>query len=487
MEITPIPSFSVSNKFDLFACVVDGSAILIPFIGLVLGCVVFQVMRGCKSDRGMQELATIHSNPSYNINFNENLTSNSASIIVADYPPVYCDANRRGRKVRELWRGRSQPHADIKISLAETVPDDSWRIKDPVGYRAHVIGMIWQQTHLPSTEPFLSSLQILEVNTKGYDAWRIVQLESESSAKTQNYINAREVNHPFGNSRNKVCLKNIQRNDFEIEVTDLEDDNENTPLAELMKLTNNNVTCQMYTISEINNFDEILLSSSRSEHEKILEPVVSEGVQGCSTFMTFASLNPLTFDPANRSRPFHYFEVKIVRIGRRQSSDLASKIAIGFTTIPYPPKRCIGFHRYSIGLHSDSGRIFQNDGRGVNLFEGIPFTNPFQENDTVIGCGYDPSRGSFFFTRNGYVIGDSVQAITNLKIHNNQGKMNTLKYTNKSWIPMAKPFHAAISVNCPSLFQVNFGQNAFQYIEANAPLPIVNVGGTRVEALPKYM
>ncbi|ETN46809.1 uncharacterized protein HMPREF1541_00998 [Cyphellophora europaea CBS 101466] len=71
-----------------------------------------------------------------------------------------------------------------------------------------------------------------------------------------------------------------------------------------------------------------------------------------------------------------YYEAEIKRI-----HDANSIVAIGFAGMPYPPWRLPGWHRASIGVHSDDGRRYINDS-----FGGVDFVRPFGVGD-VVGLG----------------------------------------------------------------------------------------------------
>ena len=99
-----------------------------------------------------------------------------------------------------------------------------------------------------------------------------------------------------------------------------------------------------------------------------------------------------------------YFELQLNHLADPQSA-----MAIGFATKPYPPWRLPGWHRGSIGVHSDDGRRYINDSGG-----GIEFTSPFQVGE-VVGVGMrfsTEAKGELtiktrcFLTRNGREVGE---------------------------------------------------------------------------------
>ena len=101
---------------------------------------------------------------------------------------------------------------------------------------------------------------------------------------------------------------------------------------------------------------------------------------------------PIPITTLGQSDTF-YFEVKLVRKARNAT------VAIGLASKPFPSFRLPGWEALSIGYHSDDGRKFIADPHG-----GKDYASPFGEGD-VIGCGYRPSDGLVFFTKNGLELG----------------------------------------------------------------------------------
>ncbi|ORZ39635.1 concanavalin A-like lectin/glucanase domain-containing protein, partial [Catenaria anguillulae PL171] len=87
--------------------------------------------------------------------------------------------------------------------------------------------------------------------------------------------------------------------------------------------------------------------------------------------------------------PILYFEVTITSMSPQTT------VAIGLATVPYPCFRLPGWHDWSIGYHSDDGRVFVSDDN-----VGVPYGKPYRLDDTV-GCGVDTRTGKVFYTRNG--------------------------------------------------------------------------------------
>ncbi|EME46560.1 hypothetical protein DOTSEDRAFT_70540 [Dothistroma septosporum NZE10] len=101
-----------------------------------------------------------------------------------------------------------------------------------------------------------------------------------------------------------------------------------------------------------------------------------------------------------------YFELHVQSLGDRYnpSNTIESGIAIGFVAPPYPAWRLPGWHRGSLGVHSDDGRRYVD-----NSYGGKDFVAPFRKGDVVgIGMTFHPPRHGdrnnpcqVFFTRNG--------------------------------------------------------------------------------------
>ena len=105
-----------------------------------------------------------------------------------------------------------------------------------------------------------------------------------------------------------------------------------------------------------------------------------------------------------------YFEVRVLSLGLERSllrkQDVDAAIALGFIAPPYPSWRQPGWHRGSLGVHSDDGRRYVDDPYG-----GQDFTRAFKKGDVVgIGMVFSPpqysasgvkSKVEVFFTRNG--------------------------------------------------------------------------------------
>ncbi|KAJ3088611.1 Rsp5p-dependent ubiquitination, sorting of cargo proteins at the multivesicular body, partial [Quaeritorhiza haematococci] len=151
------------------------------------------------------------------------------------------------------------------------------------------------------------------------------------------------------------------------------------------------------------------------------------------TELAILSSMPMYKDPANQDRQFFYYECTVVDLAEVPKTTV---IGVGVATSPYPSFRLVGWQDYSVGYHSDDGRVFVND-----AFAGKGFGSPFTTGDTV-GVGYDPVRGTVFFTLNGLFLSDA----TSEQYH---------------------PYHAALSADGACELEINFGQKPFTYEPAN--------------------
>lgn len=86
----------------------------------------------------------------------------------------------------------------------------------------------------------------------------------------------------------------------------------------------------------------------------------------------------------------HYFEVQI------EGNERYCYVSVGMSsTKSMVRNHHIGWDKYTIGLHSDDGNVFKEDGKVA-----LPCTTPFGPGD-VIGCGWNSMEKQVFFTRNG--------------------------------------------------------------------------------------
>lgn len=124
---------------------------------------------------------------------------------------------------------------------------------------------------------------------------------------------------------------------------------------------------------------------------------------------------------------FLYFEVKVLSHG----PGINSFMSIGLSAKPTNPFHQVGWNRNTIGYHSDDGQVYIGSQQN-----GIQFGPAFTEND-IIGCGYDISSESTYFTLNGNLLGKFKTSDSSL--------------------------HAAVSAIRGWALQVNFGEYPFHY------------------------
>ncbi|KAI0079522.1 hypothetical protein K474DRAFT_1659127 [Panus rudis PR-1116 ss-1] len=131
-----------------------------------------------------------------------------------------------------------------------------------------------------------------------------------------------------------------------------------------------------------------------------------------------------------------YFEVQIHRMD--------GVIAIGTACRPYPDWRFPGWNRLSAGLHLDDMRKFYEDPDGGRDY--TPELTRLNPGD-YIGCGYEFSSTSIFFTHNGRRLPNAFSG---------------------AYVPrMDYDVYAAIGVEGACEFDVNFGGGLFKWKEGN--------------------
>ncbi|KAI9184442.1 hypothetical protein H9P43_003495 [Blastocladiella emersonii ATCC 22665] len=151
--------------------------------------------------------------------------------------------------------------------------------------------------------------------------------------------------------------------------------------------------------------------------------------------------------------PILYFEVTVVAMAPQTT------LAIGLATVPYPFFRLPGWHDWSVGYHSDDGRVFCNDGNGD------AYGKPYRVDD-VIGVGLRTNGGTCFFTRNGVVLPTV------------EGPRAPCPET---------AVHIAVGADGPCAVRLNCGQLPFRCAQFNAvPEQGVRGAGYAVERLPTY-
>ncbi|KAI9097400.1 hypothetical protein DFS34DRAFT_694762 [Phlyctochytrium arcticum] len=126
----------------------------------------------------------------------------------------------------------------------------------------------------------------------------------------------------------------------------------------------------------------------------------------------------LSTHPLSLTRPA-YFELTVLSTNTSRTPHDAgilpynAFISLGVATRPFSPFHHVGWDAYSVGYHSDDGKIYK--GAFVRS-DPAPTSTRSSPVDfgTVLGCGYNPLTGSLFFTRNGHSLGISA---TNVFAH----------------------------------------------------------------------
>ncbi|KAJ3366342.1 Rsp5p-dependent ubiquitination, sorting of cargo proteins at the multivesicular body [Allomyces arbusculus] len=152
--------------------------------------------------------------------------------------------------------------------------------------------------------------------------------------------------------------------------------------------------------------DQMMAASSSATMAPLAVPpaVVGPHMSVTDPDVTVFTAFPLPWLPANlpnapaNTRAVVYFEVSI------KSMDPHATLAIGLTHYPYPSFRLPGWHPWSIGYHSDDGRLFVSDSD-----RGREYGKPYRAGD-VVGVGVDTRTCNVFFTRNGVKLPDITDA-----------------------------------------------------------------------------
>ncbi|EAL42864.1 SPRY domain containing protein [Entamoeba histolytica HM-1:IMSS-B] len=99
--------------------------------------------------------------------------------------------------------------------------------------------------------------------------------------------------------------------------------------------------------------------------------------------------------------PIFYYEVTILPTPSTHEVE-EFVVSIGLVSErTYPEDRQVGWEDGGIGVHSDDGKLFNQNGTGVN------FTEPFNSGETL-GVGFIPRSYQVFFTKNGKKIKNSI-------------------------------------------------------------------------------
>ncbi|KAF9267855.1 hypothetical protein L218DRAFT_650537 [Marasmius fiardii PR-910] len=174
--------------------------------------------------------------------------------------------------------------------------------------------------------------------------------------------------------------------------------------------------------------------------------ITVETDERCGDFCLMSDLPiiPGLYDVSRQSGV--YFEVKIVRMFPPDSY-----LAIGTACQPYPNFRLPGWNRESAGFHLDDLRKFFEDSDGgrdysdTHTHRPLPFTR-INPRDTI-GCGYEFSTASLFYTWNGVRLDNAFSGI---------------------YLPRNEyDVFAAVGVHGATKFEVNFGGDVFRWKEGN--------------------
>ncbi|PWA01341.1 hypothetical protein BB558_002561 [Smittium angustum] len=134
--------------------------------------------------------------------------------------------------------------------------------------------------------------------------------------------------------------------------------------------------------------------------------------------------------PIPKKNSVYYFETKITELTQN------TNIYIGLATKPYPSWRMVGFNKYSVGYHINTGYVYQN-----SVFKRTKLSAKCKVGD-IIGIGYNPKIGCAWFSFNGKRL---------------SGAFTNLEYN----------IFPTISTDGPCGLSVNFGQRGYVFIEAN--------------------
>jgi len=99
------------------------------------------------------------------------------------------------------------------------------------------------------------------------------------------------------------------------------------------------------------------------------------------------------------SKPFTYFEVKILDAG----AGVNSFLSVGLSASPMNEFQQVGWSRFSAGYHSDDGKLY------CETYQNGQALGPKYSKGDIVGCGHDSETGRCFFTLNGDYLGSSQQ------------------------------------------------------------------------------
>ncbi|GLB34129.1 putative SPRY domain contaitning protein [Lyophyllum shimeji] len=138
-----------------------------------------------------------------------------------------------------------------------------------------------------------------------------------------------------------------------------------------------------------------------------------------------------------------YYEVEIVQM----DVDAGGFVAVGTACRPYPDWRLPGWNRQSAGLHLDDMRKFFEDPDGGRDYLTDSFESISVRAGDTIGCGYEFSTGSLFFTYNGLRLPNAFKGV---------------------YLPRAaQDVYAAVGVSGGVEIKINFGGDVFRWKEGN--------------------
>jgi hypothetical protein len=152
----------------------------------------------------------------------------------------------------------------------------------------------------------------------------------------------------------------------------------------------------------------------------------------------------MSYTMSSQLRPILYFEITILEMHPR------AIIAVGLARGPYPGFRLPGWHHWSVGYHSDDGRLYLCDDE-----DGIAFHRPYREGD-VVGVGIETKTGAVFFTRNG----TRLPELASLKLKGDQVHLSKLPCPEIAIWP-------TLGADGPCVVECNFGDiGEFKWADA---------------------
>jgi hypothetical protein len=114
----------------------------------------------------------------------------------------------------------------------------------------------------------------------------------------------------------------------------------------------------------------------------------------CVPHCAYCTIEYTMADPSCQNMLGNYFEVKILKLGRKEIG-----IGLGNHKTFAPQGNMPGWRSGAYAYHGDDGKKF-GEGDTPGIF-------PCFEPDDIIGCGLDFQRRAIFYTRNGELLGDA--------------------------------------------------------------------------------